>query len=65
MPPADSATRELALIATRRIDGIEARIRDLEMASARRDGASSGWARIQPWVSTAVAAAALAAALAR
>jgi hypothetical protein len=53
------------MIATRRIDGIEERLREMEMASARRDGASSGWARVQPWVSTAVAAAALAAALAR
>lgn len=65
-PPGDAAlVRELATVATTRIDALEERLRALEIADARRDGASSGWARVQPWISTAIAAAALAAALLR
>jgi len=65
-PPVDTVlVRELAAVATARIDALEARVRALEIADARRDGASSGWARVQPWISTLIAAGALAAALAR
>jgi hypothetical protein len=59
---ATDPVRELAEVATRRHDGLEARVRALELADARRDGAASGWARAQPWLSLAVAVGALASA---
>jgi transglutaminase-like putative cysteine protease len=59
-PPADPAlVRELARAATARADALEARVRALEIADARRDGASSGWSRAQPWVSALISLAAL------
>lgn len=64
-PVTDAAVRELAAVATTRIDAVEARLRAVEQAEARREGASTGWARAQPWLSLAVALAALAVAATR
>lgn len=68
MPPTGSETliRDLANAATTRIDGVEERlgrtedrVRDLELHRARLEGTQSTWARTQPWIATALAAAAL------
>lgn len=56
----DRAVQALVDVATSRMDGIEDRVRVLEAAEHRREGASTGAARVQPWVSTAIALAALA-----
>lgn len=62
MPPTpdDALLRDLAGVATQRHDALEARVRVLELALARAEGASTGWARAQPWVTTVIAGGALA-----
>lgn len=56
----DRAIQALADVATSRMDAIEERVRELELRDARREGASSGWARAQPWLSVLVSIIALA-----
>jgi hypothetical protein len=66
MSTGNDLIRDLANAATNRIDGVEERlgrtedrVRDLELHRARLEGNQSTWARIQPWLTTAIAAAAL------
>lgn len=65
----DSATllRDLANAATNRVDAVEERlgrtedrVRELELKHARIEGTQSTWTKVQPWIVTAISAAALA-----
>lgn len=64
----DDPIRQLAAAATARMDSLEERQKDLEgrqrvteLAEAERRGASSGFARVAPWLALLISAAALAA----